>query len=62
MRRWPFVLGAGLALGATAVVITLAVRRQQATGSLDDISDLITDCHSRLDRIETELHQLKPVN
>ena len=60
MKKWAFLLGATLAVGAAAVVVGLVIRRSGSGDTLDDISDIISDCHERIRRIETELHQLKP--
>ena len=60
MKNWAFLLGATLAVGAAAVVVSLVIRRSASSDTLDDISDIISDCHERIRRIETELHQLNP--
>jgi hypothetical protein len=60
MKNWPFLLGAALAVGTAAVVVALAIRRSESGDTLDDISGIISDCHERIRRIESELHQLKP--
>jgi hypothetical protein len=60
MKNWAFVLGAAAAVGTAAVVAALVLKRNTLPAGLEDISDILTDCHDRLHRIEADLHRLKP--
>ena len=57
MKKWAFLIGAAAAMGATAVIVTLALQRRREA---DDVPEIISDCFDRIQRLEAELHRLRP--
>jgi hypothetical protein len=60
MKKWAFLLGAMAAMGAAAVVVSLAIQQSRQAEKANEIPDVIADCFDRITRIERELHRLEP--
>lgn len=60
MKKWAFLFGAAAAMGAAAVVVSLALRQTREAASREEIPEIIADCFDRIHRIEDELHRLRP--
>jgi hypothetical protein len=60
MKSWAFVFGAAGAAAAAVVVVALALRKNDPSRDLQEIPALLEDCHDRIQRIEAELHKLRP--
>jgi len=61
MKKWAYLLGVAAAIGAAAVVVRVALQRA-ADAKANEIPSLIDDCFQRIDRLEAELHRLKPAS
>jgi hypothetical protein len=62
MKKWALLLGALVATGTAVAVVALALRRRSGADGLEEISNLITDCKDRIQRLETDLQQLRPAH
>jgi hypothetical protein len=60
MKKWAFLVGAVVAMGAAAAVVSLALQQARESERLDQIPSLIEDCFDRIRRIEEDIHRLRP--
>jgi hypothetical protein len=60
MRKLAFLLGASAAAAVAAILVGLVVQRASALRSQEEVPEILDDCFDRIQRIEKELHRLKP--
>jgi hypothetical protein len=61
MSKQAFWIGAAVAFGAAATLVSLVLWRR-ATDRPEDIPDVIEDCFERIRKIEVELSRLHPAS
>jgi hypothetical protein len=60
MKQVAFVLGCAAAIGAAAVIVTVALRNTPQARSFQDVPGMLEDCQTRIREIETELNRMRP--